>query len=64
MCVSSLLLFLIGTQRITAPSVDIDAACSSEKTLPEELEKILVDAAAAAEAKKAKKKKKKKKKKN
>ena len=44
--------------------MDIDAACSSEKTLPEELEKILVDAAAAAEAKKAKKKKKKKKKKN
>ena len=52
-----------GTQRITAPVVDIDATCSSDKSLPEDLEKILVDAAEAAALKKAKKKKKKKKKK-
>ena len=52
-----------GTQRITAPTIDIDALCQSDKSLPEDLEKILVDAAAAAALKKDKKKKKKKKKK-
>jgi len=52
-----------STTRITNPPVDIDQLVQSDKTLPEDLQKVLDDAAAAAEAKASKKKKKKKKKK-
>ena len=59
----TVLLMPSGTQRITAPTVDLDQLVTSDKTLPDDLLKILTDYDAAVSAKKDKKKKKKKKKK-
>jgi len=52
-----------STTRLTSPPVDVNELVTSDKVLPEDLQKILDDAAAAALAKKEKKKRKKKKKK-